>query len=197
MNLKTSFFTGSDVTKIARSLLGMYLFTRYDGKTTGGMIVETEAYSWKERGCHAYNGKQTARNAVMFEEGGRAYVYLCYGVHNLFNIVTNRKGIADAVLIRAIEPKFGIEEMQKRRKIESLQQLTSGPGKLTNALGINRTFNGKLLGNDEVWIEKSKKMLSVNQIEMSARIGIEYAGNDAKLLWRFSVKDNKWVSKSK
>lgn len=160
------------------------------------MIVETEAYSWKERGCHAFDSKRTSRNEVMFEDGGRAYVYLCYGIHNLFNVVTNVDGIAEAVLIRAIEPTVGISVMKERRgDVKSLLQLTSGPGKLTSALGIDRSLNGKLLWNSEVWIEDVGIKIKSNQIEASKRIGIEYAGLDANLPWRFTIKGNRWVSK--
>lgn len=195
MKLAESFYQRSDVVKIARELLGKILFTKVDGMVTGGTIVETEAYSWKERGCHAYGARKTKRNAVMFENGGLAYVYLCYGMHNMFNVVTNKSGMADAILVRAIEPLEGIEEMKLRRgRISSPFHLTSGPGKLTKALGINRDLNGKWLHEDEVWIEDQGLMLKRTMIEVSPRIGIDYAGDDAKLPWRFFVKGNRWVS---
>lgn len=196
MRLEPSFYERENVVKIARELIGKYLLTDIHDIITGGIIVETEAYSWKERGCHAYGGKMTARNKVMFETGGCAYVYLCYGIHNLFNVVTNKSGIADAVLIRAIEPIEGIDTMKQRRgKIHNPLHLTSGPGKLTKALGIDRTFNGKFMINSDVWIEDRGEKLSTKQIEASARIGIDYAGKDAKLPWRFTRKGNPWVSK--
>lgn len=196
MKLPKSFYQRSDVVKIARELLGKVLFTNVNGTVTGGMIVETEAYSWKERGCHAYGGKKTQRNAVMFEDGGHAYVYLCYGMHHLFNVVTNKKGVADAILIRALEPVEGIEEMQHRREgLKNNFHLTSGPGKLTKAMGIDRKWNGKLLLDDEVWIEGGNSKLSTKNIVASPRIGIDYAGDDANLPWRFTIKGNKWVSK--
>jgi DNA-3-methyladenine glycosylase len=196
--LTNDFYQRRDVVKIARELLGKALFTNIDGVLTGGIIVETEAYSWKEKGCHAYNGRKTDRNAIMFEEGGHTYVYLCYGMHYLFNVVTNVKGVADAVLIRAVEPIYGIPEMTVRRgKISSPYQLTSGPGKLSKALGIQRNLNGKLLVENEVWIEElSTTKYRPGQIIASPRIGIDYAGEDAKLPWRFHLKDNRWVSKS-
>ncbi|MCK6618288.1 MAG: DNA-3-methyladenine glycosylase, partial [Cyclobacteriaceae bacterium] len=126
---------------------------------------------------------------------GHAYVYLCYGVHNLFNVVTNQAGVADAVLIRAIEPVVGVHIMQQRRgPVASPFHLTSGPGKLTVALGIDRSFNGKYLTGNEVWIEQDKK-LSAKWIEASPRIGVDYAGKDAKLPWRFTIKGNAWLSK--
>ena len=117
MKLSEDFYQRANVVKIARDLLGKVLFTRIDGIVTGGIIVETEAYSWKERGCHAYGARKTPRNAIMFREGGFAYVYLCYGIHHLFNVVTNRAETPEAVLVRALEPLQGIEEMKNRRNM--------------------------------------------------------------------------------
>lgn len=196
MKLGEAFYLDKNVVKIAQNLLGKGLFTRVNGITTGGMIVETEAYSWKERGCHAYNARKTARNAIMFESGGYAYVYLCYGIHSLFNVVTNVHGVADAVLVRALEPLTGIEEMKVRRGSSSNPfHLTSGPGKLSEALGIDRSFNGKYLLNNEVWVEDLGKRIAKKDINATARIGIDYAGEDALLPWRFTIKGNKWVSR--
>ncbi len=196
MKLSESFYERANVPKIARELLGKVLFTRLGGVVTGGMIVETEAYSWKEKGCHAYDGRMTERNKIMFEMGGHAYVYLCYGVHNLFNVVTNRKGLADAVLIRALEPIQGLNEMKKRRgELQNPLHLTSGPGKLTKALGIDRNFNGKFLLNGEVWIEDLGEKVNKKSIVASTRIGIDYAGKDARLPWRFLIRENPWLSK--
>ena len=196
MKLREDFYQRGNVVKIARDLLGKVLFTSIDGVVTGGMIVETEAYSWKERGCHAYGARKTSRNAIMFQKGGYAYVYMCYGIHYLFNVVTNREETAEAVLIRAVEPIAGLEEIKFRRSIlKNDIHLTSGPGKLTKALGIDRTFNGKSLLDDEIWIEEPGMKLASNLIVASKRIGIDYAGEDAQLPWRFSVKGNSWVSK--
>lgn len=196
MKLKPDFYQRANVVKIARELLGKVLFTSIDGLVAGGTIVETEAYSWKERGCHAYGARKTARNAIMFREGGFAYVYLCYGIHNLFNVVTNTEGTPEAVLIRALEPLKGVDLMKVRRNIHADDfHLTSGPGKLTKALGIDRSFNGKSLLDDEIWIEDPGTKLADRYIVASERIGIDYAGEDARLPWRFSVKGNRWVSK--
>ncbi len=192
--LPDSFYTRKNVTLIARELLGKKLVSSVLGNRTGGIIVETEAYSYRERGCHAYGNRMTNRNKVMFETGGVAYVYLCYGIHNLFNIVTSRRGVAEAVLVRALKPCEGEEWMISRIKSKSLKRITSGPGKLTKALGIDRTFDGKLLNSTEIWIEEWEEV-PTRKIVASARIGIDYAGDDALLPWRFSIKDSEWVSK--
>ena len=132
----------------------------------------------------------------MFEKGGHAYVYLCYGMHNLFNVVTNVDGTAEAVLVRALEPTVGIAEMKRRKtNVKNPYHLSSGPGKLTQALGIDRTFNGKYLLNTDVWIEDLGVIVKNKDIIASKRIGIDYAGEDANLPWRFTIKDNKWISK--
>lgn len=195
MKLPESFYQRTDVVKIARELLGKGLFTQIDGMVTGGIIVETEAYSWKERGCHAYGARKTKRNAVMFGRGGHAYVYLCYGMHHLFNVVTNAQDTADAVLIRALEPHTGMDSMKNRRgKLVNDFHLTSGPGKLSKALGIDRRLNGKSLLDSEVWIEDIGMKINNKSVEAGPRIGIDYAGEDAKLPWRFTIKNNPWVS---
>ena len=132
----------------------------------------------------------------MFGPGGHAYVYMCYGIHFLFNVVTNTTGTADAVLVRALEPHTGIAVMESRRgKLANRYHLTSGPGKLTRALGIDRQCNGRSLLDDDVWISGDNKPLSNSQIVASPRIGIDYAGEDAALPWRFTIKGNSWVSK--
>jgi len=192
--LPPSFYQHNDVIRIARDLLGKIVVTLSDGKLTSGMIVETEAYSYRERGCHAFNNKMTERNKTMFEPGGVAYVYLCYGVHNLFNIVTNKAGKPEAVLVRSLQPMQGEETMLARMKTRSLKRITSGPGKLTKALGIDRKLNGASLLTSDLWIENGVK-INKNEIVTTTRIGIDYAGEDSKLPWRFYLKDNVWVSK--
>lgn len=195
MRLALEFFQRSKVTQIARELLGKMLITRIDGQITAGLIVESEAYSWRERGCHAYNDRKTSRNEVMFGPGGFAYVYLCYGVHNLFNVVTNAEHRAEAVLIRALEPIQGTELMRERMQVDRMKGITSGPGKLTRALGIDRSFNGKFLLGEDIWI-KEGTMIKPREIVSSRRIGIDYAGKDALLPWRFSLRGNVWVSRT-
>jgi DNA-3-methyladenine glycosylase len=195
LKLDESFYQRTDVTKIAKDLLGKVLYTRIKNKITSGIIVETEAYSHTEKGCHAYMNRKTKRNEVMFNAGGYTYVYLCYGIHNLFNIVTGAPGIGNAVLIRALEPIDGIDLMKKRMNTNDIRRITSGPGKLTKALGIDRSFNAKHLTGDEVWIGDDGLSLKKQQIVASKRIGIDYAGEDANLPWRFTIAENMWVSK--
>lgn len=194
MPLPKAFYLRKNVVLIAKELLGKSLLTCINGQITGGLIVETEAYSYRERGCHAYMGKMTARNRVMFEEGGVAYVYLCYGIHNLFNVVVNGKDKPEAVLVRALQPIQGEDVMKKRMRASSIKRITSGPGKLTKALGIDRSCNGNDLSSSELWIEDGVTIRK-KEIVSAPRIGIDYAGEDAKLPWRFFIKDNEWVSK--
>jgi DNA-3-methyladenine glycosylase len=194
MKLDQSFYTNTNVVRVAKDLLGKVLVTKINGLTASGMIVETEAYSEKEKGSHAYKGK-TRRNAVMYDDGGVAYVYLCYGIHEMVNVVTNKKGIADAVLIRALEPLTGIDIMMERMQANHSKRITSGPGKLTRALGIDRSLNGKLLTGNEIWIEDHIMKIKPSQIVKSPRIGIDYAGDDALLPWRFTINGNEWTSK--
>lgn len=189
-----SFYRNSNVVEVAKGLMGKVLFTRLQGKTTAGIIVETEAYSPRERGSHAYQSRMTARNKVMFGPGGHAYVYLCYGIHNLFNVVTNDANEADAVLIRALEPVEGVKAMMKRTGANAERRITAGPGKLTRALGIDRKLNGETVWSKRLWIEDGNVIPAKNIIP-GKRIGIDYAGKDALLPWRFTLKDNLWVSK--
>lgn len=195
MKLEESFYQRADVTKIAKELLGKTLYTRIGKNVTSGIIVETEAYSHVEKGCHAYMNRMTKRNEVMFNTGGYAYVYLCYGIHNLFNVVTGPAGTGNAVLIRALEPIDGIEMMKARMNTPNIRRITSGPGKLTKALGIDRSFNAKHLTGSDVWIADDGLTVKKQQIKASKRIGIDYAGKDADLPWRFTIEGNVWVSK--
>jgi DNA-3-methyladenine glycosylase len=194
MLLNKAFFERTDVTQIAIELLGCKLFTKIENKLTGGIIVETEAYSYKERGCHAYNMKKTQRTSVMFGEAGTLYIYLCYGMYSMLNIVTHKAGIPEAVLIRAIEPTHGLPAMMERCAKHTPDKLTAGPGKLTRALGISRIHNGKILSSNLIWIEKGDK-INQDDVVTTSRIGIDYAGHDAHLPWRFYLRENLWVSK--
>jgi DNA-3-methyladenine glycosylase len=185
-----------DVAGLAKKLLGKVLCTNIDGYNTSGIIVETEAYcSINDKACHANGQKKTERNAVMFEEGGHAYVYLCYGIHHLFNVVTNRKGVADAVLVRAVQPVEGLGCMLLRRGLDSVsKRLTAGPGMLTQAMGIEIQHNGIRLDGHTIWVEDGADLPSFNIVE-TTRIGVAYAEEDALKPWRFYIKNNEWVSK--
>ncbi len=195
MKLDESFYQRNDVTRVAKDLLGKVLYTAVGRRVSSGIIVETEAYSHIEKGCHAYLNRKTKRNEVMFNAGGYSYVYLCYGIHNLFNVVTGSQGTGDAVLIRALEPVGGIPIMQKRMNTDNTRRITSGPGKLTKALGIDRSFNGKHLTGSEIWISDEGIQVKKLQIVASPRIGIDYAGKDAELPWRYTLAGNTWISR--
>lgn len=179
-----TFYRRFDVVAIAKELIGKWLFTSFDDTITGGMIIETEAYAGPEdRASHAYNMRRTPRTEVMFADGGIAYVYLCYGMHSLLNVVTNVKGVPHAVLIRALMPTHGLELMEKRRKRK--ENLCSGPGALCQALGITRKHNALPLTEQPLWIEDRGTL--IENIASGPRIGIDYAKEDALLPWRFFV----------
>jgi DNA-3-methyladenine glycosylase len=196
--LPSSFYLNPDVVEVAKLLLGKYLCTKFENQLTIGKIVETEAYCGaKDKACHAYYGK-TKRNQIMFAEGGVAYVYLCYGIHHLFNVVTNQAGHADAVLIRGIEPIEGIEFMLQRRNMNQLSyHLTAGPGALAKALGITTIHYATDLQGDSIWLADGGEPINHQKITASTRVGVAYAEEDALLPWRFRISDNLWCSKAK
>lgn len=182
--------------QIGRELLGQYLFTRLGRSgVTGGRIVETEAYAGAtDRASHAYGERRTPRTAVMYEPGGVAYIYLCYGLHALFNIITGPEGIPHAVLIRALEPTHGLAIMLRRRRKHRLDRtLTAGPGALAQALGLSVRYSGESLSGNKIWLEKGIDF-PPEQIISTTRIGVDYAGADAKRPWRFLVKGSVWTS---
>nr|WP_255647371.1 DNA-3-methyladenine glycosylase [Fulvivirga sedimenti] len=191
--MKKSFYFNDDVCDAARNLLGKVLYVEGPEGICGGMIVETEAYSYRERACHAYGNRRTARTETLFSAGGSAYVYLCYGIHRLFNVVTNAEGIAEAVLIRALEPVTGVELMKSRRGNIAYTGLTSGPGKLSEALSISLEHDGRPLLGDQIWI--SDEGVGVRKIVEGPRIGVDYAGEDALLPWRFGIGGNRFLSR--
>jgi DNA-3-methyladenine glycosylase len=195
--LPRSFYTRDQVLEIAKELLGKFLVTRIDGHTCSGMIVETEAYAGIiDRASHAYNDRRTKRTEIMYAAGGTAYVYLCYGIHHLFNVVTNRKDHPHAVLIRALEPVEGIEVMLARRQKQKLDYtLTKGPGALSKALGIEVYHTGENLLGKTIWIEDRKIKIQPQKIYSGRRVGVDYAGDHASWPYRFYVNDNPWVSK--
>ncbi len=197
MKLSKEFYLREDVLTISKELLGKYLFSCIDGKLTGGMITETEAYRAPEdKASHAHGGRRTERTRIFYEEGGISYVYLCYGIHHLFNVVTNQKEIPHAILIRAIEPVEGMEEMMLRRNKNKIQpSLTCGPGSLSQALGIGRLHNNIDLQGDLIWIEDRGIIVPGKEILKGPRIGVDYAAEYASKPWRFGIKGNKWISK--
>ena len=195
--LPYSFYQNEIVTDLAVHLLGKQLFTLIDDELTGGTIVETEAYKGVvDKASHAYGGRLTNRTQVMYESGGVSYVYLCYGIHHLFNVVTGPQNTPHAVLIRGLEPISGLDIMLKRRNMTSLKpNLTAGPGALAKALGIDKGLNAKDLMGEEIWIEDNGIQINPLDIVAGPRIGVAYAQDHALLPWRFYVKGNKFVSK--
>lgn len=197
MKLALSYYLDSDVVGISKNLLGKYLFTCIDSVVTGGYIVETEAYNGIiDKASHSFGNRITSRTKTMFMEGGIAYVYLCYGIHEMFNIVTSVEGQPHAILVRAINPTEGIEAMQVRRNMPVVKpNITAGPGSVAKALGINRDINAISLQSETIWIEDRGLKFTDEEINIGPRIGVSYAGDDAFLPYRFYVKGNKYVSK--
>lgn len=197
MKLPLSFYTHSDVLSITRGLLGKYLFTHIDGITTGGYIVEAEAYNGViDKASHAHGGRLTPRTKTMYQPGGVAYVYLCYGIHEMFNVVTSAEGEPHAILIRAIEPTDGVDVIELRRNMPiSKPAITSGPGSVAKALGISRKVNGFDLQGDVIWIEDRGLAFADEEIVAAPRVGVDYAAEDALLPYRLYVRGNKYVSR--
>lgn len=198
--LPKSFYQSMDVIRLSKELIGKKLVSCFGGEKTSGIIVETEAYLGEiDRASHAYGLRRTARTEIMFQEGGIAYVYLCYGIHYLFNVVVSPKDIPHAILIRGIEPVEGIDRMLKRCNKPRLDKtLTAGPGSLTRALGITTKETGiSLIRNTPIWIEDSKNEIPSEEILSSTRIGVDYAKEDALLPYRFLLKGNLYVSRGK
>ena len=195
--LPYSYYQNQDVNSIAIDLLGKYLFTSIDGIVTAGIIVETEAYKGAEdKASHAYGGRFTNRTQIMYEDGGVSYVYLCYGIHHLFNVVTGPKGVPHAVLIRGLEPIEGLDQMLMRRGMTSLKpNLTAGPGALAQAMGIDKRLNGEDLLGDLIWIEDKGLKYKEKDLTYCPRVGVAYADDHALLPWRYYVTGNKFVSK--
>jgi len=198
------FFQRDDVVAISRDLIGMILCSEMDGVVTGGRIVETEAYGGiTDRASHAYGGRRTGRTETMYAPGGVCYIYLCYGIHHLFNVVTGPEGRPDAVLIRALEPITGIETMLTRRNLDRVQRrVAGGPGLVSQSLGLTTNQNGiSLIHSGKIWLESDQK-LSLTQednveIIASPRVGVDYAGEDADRPWRFRLKGSKFTSPAK
>lgn len=194
--LGKDFYQRENVLSIAKELLGKLLVTKRAGVTTAGRIVEVEAYNGViDKASHAFGGRRTNRNEVMYAEGGVSYVYLCYGIHHLFNVVTHSKETPHAILIRALEPVKGIDEMLRRTGKKKLDHtLTRGPGNLSKAMGIAVLHSGCSLQSKELFLADDGFEYGKNEIAASPRIGVDYAGKDALLHYRFYIKGNPFVS---
>jgi DNA-3-methyladenine glycosylase len=197
--LSSDFYNRPDVVKIAKELIGKILVSQFGEVITSGRIVETEAYAGViDKASHAYGGRRTGRTRVMYRAGGVAYVYLCYGIHYLFNVVTNVTDVPHAILIRAIEPMEGIPVMLARtRKKLADNTLTRGPGNVSKALGIDTSHTGWSLLSDELFIAADDFVPRKKEIIATPRIGVDYAGEDAKLPYRFILEGNPYVSGKK
>lgn len=189
--LNLDFYTRDDTILIAKELLGKYLCTYIDGIYTSGIITETESYlGINDKASHAFGNRLTNRTKTMYEKGGVAYIYLCYGIHHLFNVVTSTKNIPNAVLIRAIKPHDGIDEILKRRKFSTINsKIAAGPGTLSKALGITTKLNNISLLDDTIWIEDRNLNVS-SEIKSMPRVGVDYAKEDALLPYRFKINES-------
>lgn len=196
MKLPPEFYQRDDVVGISRELLGKFLFTNTGGDLTGGIIVETEAYRGPEdKASHAWNGRFTERTKTMYQPGGHAYVYLCYGIHYLFNVVTAGKNTPHAVLVRAVKPVEGIDVQLRRRNMSSLHpRITAGPGSVCKALGIDKSLNGASLEGPAIWIEDRGTIIESDTIKAGPRVGVDYAEEHALLPWRFRINGDLYSS---
>lgn len=194
--LDIEFYRRQNVVQIARELLGKILVTNWKRIVTSGRIVETEAYTGIiDKASHAAGGRRTPRNEIMYGQGGYTYVYLCYGIHHLFNVVTNAEDVPHAILIRALDPIEGIEEMLLRTGKKKLDHtLTRGPGNVSKALGIFTKHTGVSLLGNKIFIADDGRKYGKKEMAASPRIGVDYAGKDALLPYRFYVKGNPFVS---
>jgi DNA-3-methyladenine glycosylase len=196
--LPASFYQSDDVISLAQQLLGKIIVSHIGTESCAGRIVETEAYKAPEdKGSHAYGNKKTARTSAMFGPGGHSYVYLCYGIHQLFNVVTGPADMAHAILVRAVEPLEGLPIMLKRRKMTQLNKtLTNGPGKWTQAMGITRSHNALQLFDQKstVQVYEDLGFDIIQDIIASPRVGIAYAAEWANQPWRFRIANNDWTS---
>lgn len=193
--LPASFYERDDVVLIAKELIGKLLVTNLQEHFTAGRIVETEAYEGEtDKACHASKGR-TGRTEVMFGAGGHAYIYLCYGIHQMFNIVTSGKGTPHAILIRAVEPVAGIDVMLERTgKRNQDYTLTRGPGNVGKAFGFHTSQTGMPVTGNEMFVADDGFLINQHDIIASPRIGVDYAGAHAEWHYRFYLKNNNYVS---
>lgn len=188
-------FYNRDVLTVAEEILGKTLVHKTKEGVAKGKIVEVEAYNGLcDKAAHSYQNLRTERTKIQYGQGGYAYVYLIYGMHICMNIVTNRKNLPEVLLLRALEPVEGIDLMKKRRRTDNLKNLCSGPGKLSQAMGITRENYGEDLCGDNFYLEDAP-VLAPEEIRRTKRINIDYAEEAADFLWRFSVKGNPYVSR--
>ncbi|MCW3101894.1 MAG: DNA-3-methyladenine glycosylase [Bacteroidetes bacterium] len=201
MKLEKEFYLREDVVQIAKDLLGKYLCTKIDGKLTSGIITETEAYAGDiDKASHAFGNRRTSRTEIMFADGGVSYVYLCYGIHHLFNVVTNFKDTPHAVLIRAIKPADGLQTILERRNMadkgkpadllqkDKKNKIAGGPGTVSQALGIKTKHTGLDLTGKVIWIEDRGLKVNKKDIIAGPRVGVDYAGDHAQWPYRFIIK---------
>ena len=194
--LERDFYTRADTLLVAKELLGKLLVVpAADGTRVSGIIVETEAYHGPlDKASHAYGHRRTGRTESMYGAGGTAYVYFIYGMYYQFNVVTHMEEEPSAVLIRALEPREGTDVMRARRPVKVETNLTSGPGKLCMALGIDRRLDRASLLGDSVWLEEGEK-IGPRRIARGPRVGIGYAEEYITKPWRFWIRDNPFVSR--
>ena len=197
--LPAAFYLRSNVVTIAKQLLGKLLVTNFTNELTAGRIVEVEAYNGvADKASHSYGGRRTARTEIMYAAGGTAYVYLCYGIHHLFNVVTNAADTPNAILIRGIEPVKGINVMlQRMHKEKSDYSVGRGPGNVSKTLGITTAHTGVSLLGSDIFIADDGVIYKRSQVIASPRIGVDYAAEDALLPYRFYIKGNPYVSGKK
>jgi DNA-3-methyladenine glycosylase len=190
--LNRDFYLRENVLEITHDLIGKFLVTNLEGTLTSGIIVEAEAYNGiTDKASHAYNGRRTNRTEIMYAEGGVSYVYLCYGIHHLFNIVTNKKDIPHAILIRGVVPADGVNKILKRRNQNTVTKKTSdGPGTVSSALGIKTAHSGVSLSGNLIWVEDRGITFKKKDIITGPRIGVDYAGKDALLPYRYRLNEN-------
>ena len=202
MKLERSFYERNTLI-VARGLLGCVLVHITPESITKGRIVETEAYMGPEdKGAHSYGGRHTPRMDPLYKTGGFAYIYQLHGYNYCINVVTQKEGRPQAVLIRALEPVEGLELMAVRRKIDisdakrsKLKNLTNGPSKLCQAMNINTSLNGIDLCGDEIFITNQTGLRSNEEIVAAPRVNIDYAEEYRDKLWRFLLKGNAFISK--
>lgn len=189
MKLPLDFYLRNDVVEVSRELLGKVLCSKQNDQVTKAIITETEAYAGiQDKASHASGGRRTARTEPMFGQGGSAYVYLCYGIHHLFNVVVGDVDVPLAILIRAGKPMEGIDIMrQRRKKAPAGEVLLTGPGVLSQALGIKTELTGASLLDDRIWIEDQQIKVRARDITVGPRVGIDYAEEDARRPYRFRI----------